>query len=323
MHRRRRRTTSERSPRIPDRTPQSRAVHARPAVPTGAAVVLLTLVALASRGLGPERGPAPSAGGPGGTVPAAPAEYVVLIVLLVAATAMALLLVGLLRILRPRKKEEELVAARIPPPWWQAPLLLLLLAALGATAIGSLIWASRRFPSELGQSANGRPGAGGSVAPGGGGTAAPASPASWDWAPVAVVAGAAALGGFVLLLRRDRRPLPSPSARPHREEVAEAVELTIEDIRRDPDPRHAVIAAYARMEAVLARGGWPRPASAAPLEYLAAALRRLSVPAAPARTLTDLFEIARFSRHRVDATMKQDAIDALVAVRDALAVEAA
>ena len=296
----------------------------RPAVLAALAVVLLTLVALASRGPGREPALAPSRSGSAGTVSPAPAEYIVLVVLVAAATAAVLLLVGLLRIVRPRKKdEEELLAARIPPPWWQAPVMLLLIAALFATVIGSLIWASHHFRSELGQPANGRPGSGSSLAPGGGGTASPSAPDSWDWAPVSVVAGAAALGGVVLLLTRDRRPLPSTPARPHREEVAEVVELTIDDLRRDPDPRHAVIAAYVRMEAVLARGGWPRPASAAPLEYLEAALRRLSVAAAPARALTELFEIARFSRHRIDATMKQDAIDALVAVRDALTVEAA
>ena len=295
----------------------------RPAALAAVAVVLLALVALASRGLGPEKGSV-SSGGSAGTVSVAPAEYIVLVVLVAATAAAALLLVGLLRILRPRKKdEEELVAARIPPPWWQTPVLLLLIAAFFATVIGSLIWASHRYRTELGQPANGRPGSGSSVAPGGGGTAAPSAPDSWEWAPVAVVAGAAALGGVVLLLTRDRRPSPSTSQRPHREEVAEAVELTIDDLRRDPDPRHAVIAAYARMEAVLARGGWARPASAAPLEYLEATLRRLSVPTAPARALTDLFEIARFSRHRIDATMKQAAIDALVAVREALSVEAA
>jgi hypothetical protein len=34
--------------------------------------------------------------------------------------------------------------------------------------------------------------------------------------------------------------------------------------------------------------------------------------------LTELFERAKFSRHRIDAEMKEEAIGALVAVRDDL-----
>jgi hypothetical protein len=47
-------------------------------------------------------------------------------------------------------------------------------------------------------------------------------------------------------------------------------------------------------------------------------LRELRVRAASALALTELFERARFSHHVIDASMKDEAIDALIAVRDDL-----
>jgi len=73
---------------------------------------------------------------------------------------------------------------------------------------------------------------------------------------------------------------------------------------------------------VLAAHGWARRPSRAPFEYVEEALQELSVPPAPARTLTQLYEIAKFSRHRVDTSMRRRAIDALIAVRRALEGEA-
>jgi Domain of unknown function (DUF4129) len=101
-------------------------------------------------------------------------------------------------------------------------------------------------------------------------------------------------------------------------ELASIVEGTLDDLRREADPRRAVIAAYAQMESALARHGLPRERSEAPFEYLARMLRELRVRAASALALTELFERARFSDHVIDAAMKNEAIDALVAVRDDL-----
>lgn len=100
--------------------------------------------------------------------------------------------------------------------------------------------------------------------------------------------------------------------------VARAVDLSIDDLRAEPDPRRAVIAAYARLEEVLAAHGLPRLPAEAPLEYLARMLAELEVGEASARRLTDLFERAKFSQHAVGQEMKRDAIAALVQVRDEL-----
>src|SRR5919201_1406782 len=56
----------------------------------------------------------------------------------------------------------------------------------------------------------------------------------------------------------------------------------------------------------------------APFEYLARVLRGLDVRDSAVRTLTALFEYAKFSPHEIDEGMKDDAIGALVAMRSDL-----
>jgi hypothetical protein len=102
-----------------------------------------------------------------------------------------------------------------------------------------------------------------------------------------------------------------------------AIETTIDDLRSEKDARRAVIAAYAAMERTLARHGLARHRSEAPLEYLANILRGLHVRESAVVSLTRLFEFAKFSGHEVEGVMKEEAIDALVAIRDDLQREEA
>jgi Domain of unknown function (DUF4129) len=102
------------------------------------------------------------------------------------------------------------------------------------------------------------------------------------------------------------------------EAMAEAVDVSLDDLRAETDPRRAVIAAYARLEQVLASHGLPRVPAEAPLEYLRRMLAELSVSPAAARRLTELFERAKFSQHAVEPEMKEQAIRALEVVRDDL-----
>jgi hypothetical protein len=101
-------------------------------------------------------------------------------------------------------------------------------------------------------------------------------------------------------------------------ELAAAMDESLWDLRAEPDPRRAVIAAYARLERVLAAHRLPRRPAEAPLEYLARMLNDLSVSPKAARRLTDLFERAKFSQHAVHTEMKEEAIEALETVRDDL-----
>ena len=72
------------------------------------------------------------------------------------------------------------------------------------------------------------------------------------------------------------------------------------------------------MERALAAAGIARDAAEAPFEYLERALRGLDTSADAVHRLTDLFEWAKFSQHEPEPAMRDEAIDALVAVRDEL-----
>jgi hypothetical protein len=78
------------------------------------------------------------------------------------------------------------------------------------------------------------------------------------------------------------------------------------------------VAAYAGMERVLASHGLARHRAETPFEYLARVLRDLRVREDAVRSLTQLFEYAKFSAREIDDDMKEDAIGALSAVRDDL-----
>jgi hypothetical protein len=100
--------------------------------------------------------------------------------------------------------------------------------------------------------------------------------------------------------------------------VAESIGDAIDDLKAEPDARRAVIAAYARMESVLARHGLRRTPSETPLEYLRRLLLGLTARGDAVEALTRLFEEAKFSGHQIDQGMKRDAIAALVSIRDDL-----
>ena len=93
---------------------------------------------------------------------------------------------------------------------------------------------------------------------------------------------------------------------------------TLDDLRAEADPRRAVIAAYARMERALGAYGLPRNPSEAPDEYLQRIFGDLEVSRLSTSRLTALFSWAKFSGHDVAPEMKQEAIEALEAVREEL-----
>ena len=138
------------------------------------------------------------------------------------------------------------------------------------------------------------------------------------WEELVVVLGLL-LGVAVLAAATRSRLGPGGGQRRAAPEVlAAALDESLDDLREDPDLRRAIIAAYARMETALAAAGLPRRPAEAPLEYVERALLSLDASAAAVRRLTDLFEWARFSQHEPEPSMRDDAVDALVAVRDEL-----
>jgi hypothetical protein len=151
-------------------------------------------------------------------------------------------------------------------------------------------------------------------------------------AGAAVVAMVTFVVAWVLADRRRRGP-PRTAA----ERLVELLDDTLDDLEHDPDPRRAVIAAWARMERGLAAAGLPRRPAEAPFEYVGRVLGAegsgepqggAPVGRAPVRPehvhrLTSLFERAKFSRHTIDQAMREEAVAALRAVRGDLAEAAA
>jgi hypothetical protein len=161
-------------------------------------------------------------------------------------------------------------------------------------------------------------------------TEAAAPPAASGVVPL-VVAGVALLAMIGVVAaqlaadRRRRRPPRTPA-----EALVELLDDTLEDLEGDPDPRRAVIAAWARMERGLAAAGLPRRPAEAPFEYAARVLDSalVAAPAGAGRAaavprLTGLFERAKFSLHDIGPADRDQAVAALRAVRRQLAEAAA
>jgi hypothetical protein len=137
------------------------------------------------------------------------------------------------------------------------------------------------------------------------------------WVPVLVVValGAIAAGAAYVASRRRKRRSPRALVAAT---IADVLDDSLDDLRAEKDPRRAVIAAYARLERVLAAHGLARRAPETPEEYLARILPELEVAPDAVRRLTELFTWAKFSHHDVGLGMKEEAIEALSTVRDDL-----
>lgn len=119
---------------------------------------------------------------------------------------------------------------------------------------------------------------------------------------------------------RQRRPAEAAYAS---QPIVEAVDEGIDALLAIADPRQAIIAAYASMEASLTRAGVPRKRSDTPLEFLARALAAVAGISTDAGRLTYLFEFARFSAHHVGDSMRSDALEALRNIRTRITATAA
>ncbi|MER3436533.1 MAG: hypothetical protein C4346_02290 [Chloroflexota bacterium] len=102
------------------------------------------------------------------------------------------------------------------------------------------------------------------------------------------------------------------------QDLGMVLDESLEDLRRERDPRRAVITAYVRMERMLARHGLPRRDVETPEEYAARILRELGLGAGAIQGLTHVFELARFSEHEISLSMQEQAIAAVTAIRQEL-----
>jgi hypothetical protein len=95
-----------------------------------------------------------------------------------------------------------------------------------------------------------------------------------------------------------------------------AVEASLDALESERDPRRAIVAAYARVQSLLASDGLPRRPSETEPEYLTRVLAHYGAAAEPAGRLTELFVWARYGAGAVDEQMRSDAIAAARALRD-------
>lgn len=149
--------------------------------------------------------------------------------------------------------------------------------------------------------------------------AKPAGP-TFEW-PVLITAVVFLLVvfGITVYRIRTRQPLPELAVLGLEDDVAATIGDAIEDLESEPDARRAVIAAYARMEAVLGRHGLQRRLSETPIEYLRRVLSGVTAHGDAVSRLTSLFERAKFSSHAIGDDAKQQAIASLREIREGIA----
>ena len=206
-----------------------------------------------------------------------------------------------------------------PPSRWLLNYAVLVVLMLVLTGIGYLaIKHGKPFHHNTRGAGQGAQRAGGGSGAAAQARRVPVRHAHFQWPLALGVVGLIVLGGALIYIRGRRPPQARATGDTLEDTLAAAVETTIDDLRNEPDTRRAVIAAYAQMERALAAHGLSRDPAEAPLEYLARILRGLQVRESAVRTLTRLFEYAKFSSHEIDHGMRDEAIASLVAIRDDL-----
>jgi hypothetical protein len=277
-------------------------MNMRRLLPLGAVVVgLLALAGIASHGK-------PLAGGSGPGPTASFFDYVATTLVLFAIVMLAIVVYSLLG--------KRLGGA--PPrrgPWH---LVSTLLSLVGATLIAVALLHTG-FLKQLQKAARQHPlrqqGSSGPTSFAGRNVRNP----NLRWDEIAIFVVLVAGTAVVLYAGRRTKRTPRPWRIGRNQEVSLAIDESIEDLRNDPNLRRAIVAAYARMELALGRAGFPRHPAEAPFEYVERALVSLDTSSASVRRLTALFESAKFSQHEPELEMRDEAIEALIAVRDELA----
>lgn len=139
-------------------------------------------------------------------------------------------------------------------------------------------------------------------------------------ASLAILAGLGCLVVMLWIFLGDRMigRWMEPPQRRLPERLIDAVEESLDALRREPDARRAIILCYRRFEQALAGFGLPRKPWETPSEFMTEALRQLRVPSEPVGTLTGLFEVSRFSHHPVGLVERDLAVGSLVEIQAAL-----
>jgi hypothetical protein len=271
----------------------------RAAAAAAAMAVLLAVAALGSRGDGhgsltpPGSGAASSAG-----------HHVVVVAIVVLAPILAVLGAAFFvyaQVHRLRERDADALKKIKQRRRKTAAAFLLIL-------VGISLWlrSGRHFVNPFN---HGSGGGGGSGTLGRPGSAHPAVTGS-DWTAVVLI-WVVLVAAAALLYLRYRASRRSGGLAPAAVFAEEPGESEVARLRRELDPRRAVIAAYASMERLMARDGVARGAHEAPMEYLGRVTLHGHHRVAAVHRLTALFQRGRFSDRPVDEDMRQRAIDAV------------
>lgn len=221
-----------------------------------------------------------------------------------------------------RDDEPEWVAEQLPVPWWEKLLVLALALLPVAGLVTALVFLAGhgRHPAPARTVAPAVTAPHRAVHPGPSVPGPAGGPVVVHWWVWGVLAGVVVAAAVIVVMRRRLGRARNGWARTAVPRGLPAViEESLAELEREGDPRRAVIRAYVGMEGALARHGLGRRPFEAPQEYLTRALGAIRISRPAGERLTGLFQRARFSEHPIAAQMKQDAITALVAVRDELA----
>jgi hypothetical protein len=125
-----------------------------------------------------------------------------------------------------------------------------------------------------------------------------------------------------LRMRERRLDVVEPPPVQTRDEVLAAVEAGLSDLDdTDADPRRAVIACWVRLEQAAAAAGTPREPGDTPTELVTRLLGGHDVSAPVLYPLAEVYRLARYATHTVDATMRDQARAALRQLRGELSRE--
>jgi hypothetical protein len=285
---------------MPDRQRSSKWTHALTA---GAGLTALTaVVAMAARA------PLTSSTRVNATSAQTPIAAVVILLLGCGVVSLG----GLIMVMWPgrRRRSDEEPVSEPPQLHWAWKLATVLLTfALGAALVAAVVFGlgEAQHSAPLQRAAPAHPSSGVSV-PARGGAPSFEIPSWLPWVILAIVLTAVIAVAAWLLQQRVQ---PTSDERSDQSATRAAVQAAIGVLGSVDDPRGAVIAAYAAMERTLAGHGVARSPAEAPREYLRRVLAASSATERDARTLTGLFEEARFSIHPISEHVREIALSAL------------
>ncbi len=148
---------------------------------------------------------------------------------------------------------------------------------------------------------------------------------SWSVALLALVAVLGCIGLMLWIFFGDRLDewWEGPVAQSRASErLIDAIEDSLDTLRREPDVRRAIVMCYRYFERAVAGAGLSRFPWETPMEFMRKTLSTLRLPQEAVLALTELFQVSKFSQHQVGPSERDLAVDSLGAIKAALEQDA-